>query len=82
MTLQEEEQPSDPTDPVSNDSLPTLLTQLAKVDNSKERANMLFQWLIHPVAAKTFFRYCRTQVHTQPLTSSKQTQTLLCFFPT
>lgn len=58
MTLQEEQQqPSNGTERVSNDALPTLLTDLAKVDNSRERATMLFQWLVHPVTAKSFFRY-------------------------
>ncbi|KAB5539983.1 hypothetical protein PHYPO_G00095660 [Pangasianodon hypophthalmus] len=54
--VDEEQRPSNGTDQVNNDTLPTLLTELAKVDNSRERANMLFQWLIHPVTAKTFFR--------------------------
>ncbi|MCJ8743866.1 hypothetical protein PDJAM_G00099200 [Pangasius djambal] len=54
--VDEEQQPSNGTDRVNNASLPTLLTELARVDNSRERANMLFQWLIHPVTTKTFFR--------------------------
>lgn len=58
MTLQEQQQSSsNGTDRVSNDALHTLLTELANVDNSRERADMLFQWLIYPVTAKTFFRY-------------------------
>ncbi|KAI7799605.1 bifunctional lysine-specific demethylase and histidyl-hydroxylase NO66 [Triplophysa rosa] len=40
----------------NNPALHTLLTDLAKVNNSRERANRLFQWLIHPVQAKSFFR--------------------------
>lgn len=57
MTLQEEQRLSNGTERVSNNTLHTLLTELAKVDNSRERANMLFEWLIHPVTAQTFFRY-------------------------
>ncbi|XP_058235183.1 ribosomal oxygenase 1 isoform X3 [Hemibagrus wyckioides] len=53
---EQQQQPSNGTDRVSSDALHTLLTELANVDNSRERANMLFQWLIYPVAAKTFFR--------------------------
>ncbi|KAL2082638.1 hypothetical protein ACEWY4_022456 [Coilia grayii] len=37
-------------------SLPTLLDTLTKVNNSRERANSLFQWFIHPVPLKTFLR--------------------------
>uniref|UniRef100_A0A667ZPQ2 Bifunctional lysine-specific demethylase and histidyl-hydroxylase n=1 Tax=Myripristis murdjan TaxID=586833 RepID=A0A667ZPQ2_9TELE len=36
--------------------LDTLLADLARVNNSRERASKLFQWLIHPIPAKTFFR--------------------------
>nr|XP_019953193.1 PREDICTED: bifunctional lysine-specific demethylase and histidyl-hydroxylase NO66-like [Paralichthys olivaceus] len=34
----------------------TLLAELARVNNSRERASQLFRWLIHPVPAKAFFR--------------------------
>ncbi|XP_016317120.1 bifunctional lysine-specific demethylase and histidyl-hydroxylase NO66-like isoform X2 [Sinocyclocheilus anshuiensis] len=37
-------------------ALDVLLTDLEKVNNSRERANRLFQWLIHPVQDKSFFR--------------------------
>ncbi|XP_052391161.1 ribosomal oxygenase 1 isoform X2 [Carassius gibelio] len=37
-------------------ALDVLLTDLAKVNNSRERANRLFQWLLHPVQDKSFFR--------------------------
>ncbi|XP_059354162.1 ribosomal oxygenase 1 [Carassius carassius] len=37
-------------------ALDVLLTDLAKVNNSRERANRLFQWLLHPVQDKGFFR--------------------------
>uniref|UniRef100_A0A8C1X4P4 Bifunctional lysine-specific demethylase and histidyl-hydroxylase n=1 Tax=Cyprinus carpio TaxID=7962 RepID=A0A8C1X4P4_CYPCA len=37
-------------------ALDALLTDLAKVNNSRERANRLFQWLLHPVQDKSFFR--------------------------
>lgn len=36
------------------------LAELAKVDNSRERASKLFQWLISPVPTKTFFRFLQT----------------------
>lgn len=39
-----------------NVALDILLTDLAKVNNSRDRANRLFQWLIHPVQDKSFFR--------------------------
>ncbi|XP_046692601.1 ribosomal oxygenase 1 isoform X2 [Silurus meridionalis] len=54
--VHEDLQTSNGTERVNNDTLHTLLTLLAKVDNSRQRANTLFQWLIHPVTAKTFFR--------------------------
>uniref|UniRef100_A0A8C3AEH6 Bifunctional lysine-specific demethylase and histidyl-hydroxylase n=1 Tax=Cyclopterus lumpus TaxID=8103 RepID=A0A8C3AEH6_CYCLU len=38
------------------DDLDALLTDLAKVNNSRERASKLFQWLINPIPAKSFFR--------------------------
>ncbi|XP_066532221.1 ribosomal oxygenase 1 [Hoplias malabaricus] len=44
------------TEGVDTETLPTLLTELTKVSNSRERANRLFQWLIYPHQAKTFFR--------------------------
>lgn len=34
-----------------------LLADLARVNNSRERASKLFQWFISPVPAKSFFRY-------------------------
>ncbi|XP_075315353.1 ribosomal oxygenase 1 isoform X2 [Odontesthes bonariensis] len=37
-------------------SLDAVLTELARVNNSRERASKLFQWLISPIPAKTFFR--------------------------
>lgn len=36
--------------------LNALLADLAKVNNSRDRASKLFQWLIHPIPAKGFFR--------------------------
>ncbi|XP_008395684.1 ribosomal oxygenase 1 isoform X2 [Poecilia reticulata] len=41
---------------VTAESLDALLTELTSVNNSKERANKLFQWLLKPVPAKFFFR--------------------------
>lgn len=38
--------------------LAALLTELEGVNNSRERASQLFQWLISPIPAKAFFRYC------------------------
>lgn len=40
-----------------SEDLDALLADLAKVNNSRERASQLFQWLINPIPAKTFFRY-------------------------
>ncbi|XP_024912687.1 ribosomal oxygenase 1 isoform X2 [Cynoglossus semilaevis] len=37
-------------------TLEVLLSDLANVNNSRERAAQLFQWLINPVPTKTFFR--------------------------
>uniref|UniRef100_A0A8C2HR70 Bifunctional lysine-specific demethylase and histidyl-hydroxylase n=1 Tax=Cyprinus carpio TaxID=7962 RepID=A0A8C2HR70_CYPCA len=37
-------------------ALDVLLTDLVEVNNSRERANRLFQWIIHPVQDKSFFR--------------------------
>lgn len=37
--------------------LDAFLADLAKVSNSRERASKLFQWLINPIPAKSFFRY-------------------------
>ncbi|XP_026173767.1 ribosomal oxygenase 1 [Mastacembelus armatus] len=39
-----------------DDTLDSLLADLATVNNSRERANKLFQWLISPIPAKAFFR--------------------------
>ncbi|TNN44569.1 Bifunctional lysine-specific demethylase and histidyl-hydroxylase NO66 [Liparis tanakae] len=41
---------------VNGDALDALLADLAKVNNSRERASKLFQWLINPIPAKSFFR--------------------------
>ncbi|KAM4600764.1 ribosomal oxygenase 1 isoform 1-T1 [Polymixia lowei] len=38
------------------EALDALLADLTKVNNSRQRASKLFQWLIHPIPAKTFFR--------------------------
>ncbi|XP_044025410.1 ribosomal oxygenase 1 [Siniperca chuatsi] len=38
------------------EDLDALLADLAKVSNSRERASKLFQWLINPIPAKSFFR--------------------------
>lgn len=38
------------------ENLTALLADLAKVNNSRERASKLFQWLINPIPAKSFFR--------------------------
>ncbi|XP_072543284.1 ribosomal oxygenase 1 isoform X2 [Salminus brasiliensis] len=52
----EDQCPSNGPEAVSAQMLPALLADLNKVNNSRERANRLFQWLIHPSPAKTFFR--------------------------
>uniref|UniRef100_A0A674F2A3 Bifunctional lysine-specific demethylase and histidyl-hydroxylase n=1 Tax=Salmo trutta TaxID=8032 RepID=A0A674F2A3_SALTR len=36
-------------------ALDALLSDLAKVSNSRVRASKLFQWLIHPISSKSFF---------------------------
>ncbi|XP_022073138.2 ribosomal oxygenase 1 isoform X2 [Acanthochromis polyacanthus] len=41
---------------VNGELLGALLTDLSKLNNSRERASKLFQWLIHPIPAKSFFR--------------------------
>ncbi|XP_034555883.1 ribosomal oxygenase 1 [Notolabrus celidotus] len=38
------------------EDLDDLLTDLLKVNNSRERASKLFQWLISPIPAKSFFK--------------------------
>ncbi|XP_040920422.1 ribosomal oxygenase 1 isoform X2 [Toxotes jaculatrix] len=38
------------------EALDALLADLAKVNNSRDRASKLFQWLIHPIPVKAFFR--------------------------
>ncbi|XP_041831983.1 ribosomal oxygenase 1 isoform X2 [Melanotaenia boesemani] len=43
-------------DCVIGDSLEVVLTELAKVNNSRERARKLFQWLVSPIPASAFFR--------------------------
>lgn len=40
----------------NGENLNALLADLAKVNNSRERASKLFQWLINPIPAKSFFR--------------------------
>ncbi|KAM9798057.1 ribosomal oxygenase 1 [Neosynchiropus ocellatus] len=40
----------------NGETLEVLLADLASVNNSRERASKLFQWLISPVPAKAFFR--------------------------
>lgn len=42
------------------EDLTVLLADLTTVDNSRERASKLFQWLISPISAKTFFRFLQT----------------------
>ncbi|XP_062406441.1 ribosomal oxygenase 1 [Sardina pilchardus] len=37
-------------------SLHILLDSLTKVNNSRERASKLFQWFVHPIPSKSFFR--------------------------
>uniref|UniRef100_A0AAQ5X8T3 Bifunctional lysine-specific demethylase and histidyl-hydroxylase n=1 Tax=Amphiprion ocellaris TaxID=80972 RepID=A0AAQ5X8T3_AMPOC len=39
-----------------NELLDAVLTDLSKLNNSRERASKLFQWLINPIPAKSFFR--------------------------
>uniref|UniRef100_A0A8C6S380 Bifunctional lysine-specific demethylase and histidyl-hydroxylase n=1 Tax=Neogobius melanostomus TaxID=47308 RepID=A0A8C6S380_9GOBI len=50
LILQEEQVVS------GGESLDTLLKELSDVNNSRERASRLFQWLINPIPAKSFFR--------------------------
>ncbi|XP_035534630.1 ribosomal oxygenase 1 [Morone saxatilis] len=38
------------------EDLDAFLANLSKVSNSRERASKLFQWLINPIPAKSFFR--------------------------
>ncbi|KAM6953932.1 ribosomal oxygenase 1 [Aplochiton taeniatus] len=38
------------------EAIDAVLTDLAQVSNSRERASKLFQWLIHPINHKNFFR--------------------------
>ncbi|XP_024234309.1 ribosomal oxygenase 1 [Oncorhynchus tshawytscha] len=40
----------------SGEALEALLSDLAEVSNSRERASKLFQWLIQPIPSKSFFR--------------------------
>ncbi|KAL7888555.1 hypothetical protein AOLI_G00035290 [Acnodon oligacanthus] len=56
QTSDEQQCPSNGTEGVGAETLRTLLTDLTKVNNSRERASRLFQWLICPNQAKTFFR--------------------------
>ncbi|KAI1897830.1 hypothetical protein AGOR_G00087310 [Albula goreensis] len=41
---------------VEGPSLDSVLTDLGKINNSRARASKLFEWLIHPLPAKSFFR--------------------------
>ncbi|XP_039981107.1 ribosomal oxygenase 1 isoform X2 [Xiphias gladius] len=54
----EQQQQQEEEECVSGDdeALDALLGALARVGNSRERASKLFQWLIHPIPAKAFFR--------------------------
>ncbi|XP_070705504.1 ribosomal oxygenase 1 [Pempheris klunzingeri] len=56
--VQEDEEEEEEEQSVNGDGedLKPLLAKLAQVNNSKERASKLFQWLINPVPAKSFFR--------------------------
>ncbi|XP_041661416.1 ribosomal oxygenase 1 isoform X2 [Cheilinus undulatus] len=38
------------------EALEEVLADLSKINNSRERASKLFQWLISPIPAKTFFK--------------------------
>lgn len=40
----------------SEEDLNVFLADLARVNNSRERASKLFQWLIYPIPAKLFFK--------------------------
>lgn len=40
----------------SEEDLNVFLADLARVNNSRERASKLFQWLISPIPAKPFFK--------------------------
>lgn len=40
----------------TGEALDVLLSDLARVNNSRERASKLFQWLISPTPAEAFFR--------------------------
>nr|XP_061806740.1 ribosomal oxygenase 1-like [Nerophis lumbriciformis] len=41
---------------MDEEALNVLLAELMKINNSKDRASKLFQWLIDPIPTKTFFR--------------------------
>uniref|UniRef100_A0A1A7YXB5 Bifunctional lysine-specific demethylase and histidyl-hydroxylase n=2 Tax=Iconisemion striatum TaxID=60296 RepID=A0A1A7YXB5_9TELE len=41
---------------VTGESLGAVLTELTKVNNSRERARKLLQWLMRPIPTKNFFR--------------------------
>ncbi|KAJ8410322.1 hypothetical protein AAFF_G00203030 [Aldrovandia affinis] len=41
---------------VEGPALDTVLSDLAKIHNSRTRASKLFEWLIHPIPANNFFR--------------------------
>lgn len=40
----------------SEEELNVFLADIARVNNSRERASRLFQWLIYPIPAKSFFK--------------------------
>ncbi|XP_076874145.1 ribosomal oxygenase 1 isoform X2 [Brachyhypopomus gauderio] len=52
----EEQSPTGGTECEGSETLHTLLTDLATVSNSRDRASRLFQWIICPVPAKVFLR--------------------------
>uniref|UniRef100_A0A665WQ52 Bifunctional lysine-specific demethylase and histidyl-hydroxylase n=1 Tax=Echeneis naucrates TaxID=173247 RepID=A0A665WQ52_ECHNA len=52
----EEQQQQEDEECGDGEALDALLADLAKVNNSRERASKLFQWLINPIPIKAFFR--------------------------
>lgn len=40
----------------NDEDINVFLADLARVNNSRERASKLFQWLIYPIPAKSFFK--------------------------
>ncbi|CAL9692691.1 unnamed protein product [Knipowitschia caucasica] len=53
---QEEQEDQEEQAADRNESLESLLKELSGVNNSRDRASRLFQWLISPIPAKAFFR--------------------------